>query len=878
MKKTRLFYFNIILFLVLLSAVLYFAFLFILPDIFNSKILRLKVEEFVYRRFSIQIISDNFKFKSFPDFNIEISADKLYLADKNKKELLTAKDVSLEFNIIKRTINSLNIDYIFINETGFKNLISNNKQKKPTDFKIKSFPVVNIKKAEIWADNGQLNRIFLIISNMQIVNLSDGKTYCTFEAEITSNLLKNVLSMGKEGYLYIDDNALYAKDFQIMMGASSVIVDGKILDDSKKSDFNIKGDNLPVSDIESSLLYFLKLKKPGKQFIENFKDFSGQMNIDLKVTSDGIFGKCIANKLSAVTVLYNVPILFEKAVFVFNKKEVISKAYGLFGGEKVYTFFNLTQMATESQDVRGIVKAALTDSFTDKYIPDTNIKGTADASVKYYVKNGKIDVEYLLKLTEGSDLYYKNAYLGLEDKSRRLQVKTHKNGDKLYITHYDYSTDTAGEIKNIILGDGLFIKKDGHFQPEYISCKTNGYAPISVTGSFGRYIDGGSFNGDLKYNFTKKTLTGIFTIKDSEYKDFYVKEAKVNANNNKIYIEAHGTYDDSPFICYFETLNKFDSSHIVIYKMNLFLDKFILKKSDSYKKTRNKKIEIPKQAKELFITIYKWNIKINKIQRNKIEISNILLEGSLKNDIFKFAMPNVDFAKGQLCAEGEYNFKNNSSVIDFSAVNIDSNTVADVIFDLPEQIEGIANAKLHLQTKNKLDDIKASASFSIEDGYLPKIGSTEFIINKSKKVKRPIKFKLSDIINIDITKAKALSSDLKGTFNIDNYKINNIYLTSQQKYLSFLIEGDYDIENKNADLQLWGKYNEKAQKGVKILYIPLSWIIKIIFKPEHTLDLYRQNLDRVPSINALPEDEKAFRVKFNGDLNGNVKVELKSII
>lgn len=877
MKKARLFYLNIILFIVVILALLYFSFLFILPYVFNSKTITLKVEDFIYNKFSIQIISDNLKFKTYSNFNVTISANKLYLADKEKKELLTAKNASLEFNIIKRTINSLNIDYIFINETGFKNLINNNKKKKTTDFKLKSFPVVNIKKAEIWADKGKLNSIFLIISNLQIVNLPDDKTYCTFEAEVVSNLLKNLLSTGKKGYLYIEDNALYAKNFQILMGISSVIADGKLLDDNGLSDFNIKGNNLPVDDIESSLLYFLKLRKPGKQFIENFKDFSGLMDIDLKVTNEGIFGKCTANKLSAVTVLFNVPILFEKAVFNFNKKEVLSKAYGLLGGEKVYSFFNLTQMATENQQVKGIVKSSLPDRFVDKYIPDLSIKGTADACVKYFVKNGKIDVEYLLKLKEGSDLYYKNAYLGLEDKERRLQVKTHKDGDKLYITHYNYSANTDGILENIILGDGLFIKKDGHFHPEYISCKTNGYAPVSVTGSFGRYVDGGSFNGDLNYNFTKRILTGIFTVKDTEYKDFYVEEAKVNANDKKIFIEANGTYSDSPFQCYFEALNKFDTTDITIYNMNLFLDSFIFKEG-SFNNPKNSKIKIPEQAKDLYFTIYKWNIKVNKIKRKKIELDNILLEGSLKNNIFKFLMPNINFAKGQLWAKGEYNFKNHSSVIDFSAENIDSNIVADVIFDLPDQIEGIANAKLHLQTKNKLDDIKACASFSIDDGYLPKIGSTEFIIKKSKKVKRPIKIKLSDIINVDITKAKALSSDLKGTFNIDNYKINNVCLTSQQKYLSFLIEGDYDIENKNADLQLWGKYNEKAQKGIKILYIPLSWIIKIIFRPEHTLDLYQKNIDKVPSINAEPEDTKAFRVKFNGDLNGNLNVELKSII
>ena len=157
MKKTRLFYLNIILFTVVILALLYFSFLFILPYIFNSKTITLKVEDFIYNKFSIQIISDNLKFKTYSNFNVTISANKLYLADKEKKELLTAKNASLEFNIIKRTINSLNIDYIFINETGFKNLINNNKKKKTKDFNLKSFPVVNIKKAEIWADKGKIN-------------------------------------------------------------------------------------------------------------------------------------------------------------------------------------------------------------------------------------------------------------------------------------------------------------------------------------------------------------------------------------------------------------------------------------------------------------------------------------------------------------------------------------------------------------------------------------------------------------------------------------------------------------------------------------------------------------------------------------------------
>lgn len=54
---------------------------------------------------------------------------------------------------------------------------------------------------------------------------------------------------------------------------------------------------------------------------------------------------------------------------------------------------------------------------------------------------------YLLKLKEGSDLLYKKAYLGLRDKQRRFLLKTYKDGNKLYITNYDYSLIQNDSIK-----------------------------------------------------------------------------------------------------------------------------------------------------------------------------------------------------------------------------------------------------------------------------------------------------------------------------------------------------------------------------------------------------------------------------------------------
>lgn len=879
MKISRLtiLYFTLICLCILCFS--YYTYLIILPKVIHTSFITNKIEQIINSKSNIQIKTQNLSLNSYPNLTAIFYADRIYLSDKNNNELLNAKNISLKLDLKQLSITNLNIDYIYINEADFKNLIKSNRNKKTSSFKLKNIPALNINKAEIWVDKKDLSSIFLTLSNIHIINHYNNNTYCTFEMEIVSQLLKNLVNIGKHGYLYIKDDSLYAKNLEVLIGVSKLYIDGKIINDNNKIDFNLTGENIPIKDFESSLLYFLKLKKPGKQFIENFYDFSGEMDINLNINENGIFGLCNAKNLKAFTSLFKIPLYFKNAVFKFNERTITSETNGLLGNETVFSSFKLNNLALDNQEVTGHIHSKLSDKIADKYIPDTTIIGFADTYVDYKVKNKKINVDYKLIIPVGSDIIYKNAYLGLRDKTKQLLVNTIKENNFLKVSHYDYSTIDNGIINNIILGNALFIKTKNHYLPEFITAKTNGFAPVSVTGSFGKYIDGGIFNGNLKYNFNKSILTGNFIVKDSEYKNFYVEEASIQADTSNMNIDAKGTYEDSQFECKINAQNDFKTTNIHIYNMDLFINEYIIKNKNSNTVKLNK-IKIPQKAKDIDLTIDLWKIRLNKIKHKKIEIKDILLSGYLKNDIFSFTMPAIIFADGLVDAKGKYNMKNHSSVIDFSAKNINSNTAAYLLFNLKDQISGTANASLHAQTIDKLQDIKAEAHFSVENGYLPKIGSTQFILKKSKKIKRPIKFKISDIINIDLKNMKALSSNINGYFNIDNNELKNIKITSKQKYLSLLIEGDYDVKSQNADLNIFGKYNKNAERKIKILFIPLSWITKILFKPEYTKEIYKNKLKEVPSIHACEEEENAIRVKINGDLDNtnNLKIELKSII
>ena len=102
-----------------------------------------------------------------------------------------------------------------------------------------------------------------------------------------------------------------------------------------------------------------------------------------------------------------------------------------------------------------------------------------------------------------------------------------------------------------------------------------------------------------------------------------------------------------------------------------------------------------------------------------------------------------------------------------------------MIFNLKDQFEGQANANMNTKTFNHLQFIDAKGNFNILNGSLTKIGSTEFLIKNSK-------FKISDLINIDLNKMQALKANIYGSFELNNNKIDNIEIYNQNK--SFIIQ------------------------------------------------------------------------------------------
>ena len=851
---------------------LYAAFLFAVPKLAQSNYIKNKIELAIYERTNIRINLYNTVIKTHPNLSVELDADKISGTYKDETDNIFVLDnIFCKFSLIKSMPETLNINYIFADIPKLSKIkIKKSNKKSKLKFNAENLAPVNIKKADIVLLRDNSTNADLTLKTLKIKPDKNDYTII-INGILTSNKLDAPVTIGANGNLKYKNNSLIAENYYVNTGIGDFILNGKL---TNKYDFNVKAQKLYVKTLEEAFLIFMKKINPNeKNFIENFYDFNGLANLDINIKQNSIEGKSIINKLSAKTVKFSIPIMLPNVEFIFNKDLITADATGAFGMEPVHMDFRAENIFNKDRIVSGTVKSKPGSNFAKTYIPDTDIKNHIDLMVKYFIQHQKPNVEYFAKIPIESNIYYRNFNLGMTDKERRVYAKTEKIKDNMYLRTYDYSYLIGNNTVNIVSGDGLFIRENGKFRLEYISGKTNGEAPISVAGSFDRYVRGGTFSGNLSYNYPNNLLTGNFILHDSNYKAFHVSEASVNADENTMKISANGTFHNAKFTGNIDMLNHFDEK-ITVNNINLYLAEYTFSRKSKAPPPKLK-LRIPPPRRNIDWVVKNGTIKLDKLKVRNIIIENLNLVGNLENHIVHFNMQDVDFAKGKLGARGQYNIANKSADAYFTATDVDSNSAASMMFNLNNQIEGVAHAYAHVIANNKFNEIHAHSNFSIEKGALTKIGSREFIIKKSKDGKRALKITLPKIINFKEKEFNSFKSNIKGSFDINNDILENVEIYSPHEYFATFTEGRYNILTQDAEILVWGKYNKSAQKGIKILFVPLSMITKIILRPQKTKNLYADKINKIPTINATEDQLEIFKVQITGNPNDNSKIKVE---
>lgn len=843
-------------FSLLLLIGLYLGIVCFLPSVINSKITINKLQSLIQKKTGTETTVSGLNLKISPKFNITLNLDSID-AKNNNISVADIKNLTLKYELLQKHMTLVSADNIFIDGNYLKGINRRSKHRNRGKSELNKIPEVHIQKFVFKSDK--------ININAENLNTDDG--FIKLKAAINAPILKETLKLGNSGSFQITENKLKANKFEISLGNSHLFLDGILVDKNKSGNLRINGEKLPVSEIMPILLHLQKSQDSSKKFIENFKNFRGTVDVKLELNNDGIWGTCIAYNLGANAVWFDIPLFFKEAVFNFKGQTVDSAAEGTLGNEKVSHTLNITDLLNPQKKlVIGEMNTTLTPKFN--FVPNLTVLNSVHVNLVYKIKERKPDVYYNIDIPPKSDLIYNSFYLGLRDYKRKIYGNTFKDNNDLYLKEYKYSYSDSGKENVILSGDGLFIKNidkndPDKFIPQYLTIRTTGYAPTSVIGAFGEKIRGGEFKGDLKYDFKNNQVLGTFDIIHARHKAFHIDQARVVSQNGIFNVTSDGFFKGEKYSAELKLKNNI-YGETLIYDMKMFLDKLVFETTQQTHK-KNKKInpnEITKKVKDIAMTINNWEIAINEIKRDKFVLKNVKLLGNMKNNIFDFKMQELNFADGTVNAKGVYNFAKNTSKMTFEANNINSNKVAEMTLNLKDQIEGIASAKVNLDAKDMFRFLDANCSFEVKEGFLPKLGDAEFAIKNSK-------YKLSQITNIDLTQKDLMKDDIKGTFDVNNTQLKNINITTWHELSAMYLEGNYEMEKQLADLQLFWHYSKEAPKGIKIFGIPLSLILKVAFRPEHSKELYETKLQQIPKINSDEKNSNYYRIQLKGDINNN---------
>ncbi len=887
MKRINIFIYVLFSVVIVFIIGCYMFFLLGLPKALATESKINQYEKFLSQKMGIPISIKKLSIKTKPNFDIIIKIPVIESLSVKNEKLVLIEDLKYSANIFNLKHGQLDSEDLYIDLNTIKKYLNltDNQNKKP--FNIPYFPSVHLHNGYVKLDETSYIDIDYIKSAKTF-----GKIKTELLAKISSPYTKSPVIVGDKGKI-IYSNRLIFENFSMQFADANLFLSGD------KSNLKLVGKSLPIKQIEQAFLYSYHLKHPDKKnFIENFHNLDGLLDVDLLSKNNKLSGTCTAYNLNALFSNFKFPVNFPETVFYFEGKTIKAKTSGKFGGEPVYTDISVDELFTPDLNISGNVSSKLTENFTNRHFKPIQIKGVADAKVKYNNKSGKVDVRYSLTIPKGSNLTSIYGNLDNIDKIRHITMHTTKQGDPIKVEDYDYSFIYDKAYQKLLSGDGLFEKINGRYSPKFFTLKTNGDISVNIIKSFLRdYISNGTFDADLRYEFLSKDISGVMNLYNISHSDFlFLKNTNIKIENNKLKFKSEGTFYDSALTANAVADSNFRKD-ILVHDVDIHLDKYFVQRGklksipSTFKKGQTIK---PRKRHNLLsdVTVEQGRIRVDKIYSRKFDVHNVNIQGSLKNEIAHFIIPKAEYAKGLLSAKGIYNLSNHSSDIEFFASDIDSDEVATNFFKLKNQVEGDAFATLHVITKNKLNDIKAKATFAISDGFLPSIGSREFIINSSKhkakskllnnKIvqKLNIKLTLSKIINIDFSKPNIFYSNLYGTFNIDNEQVDNVRIFSKSDFLSLFIEGDYNIDEEYGNLNLWGRRNKTEAKKIRIFKIPFNLIYKIVFRPEHSKDMDGDKIALIPAIKtSVADDISLFRIFVSGYLNSSdkLKVEMKDL-
>lgn len=629
-----------------------------------------------------------------------------------------------------------------------------------------------------------------------------------------------------------------------------------------------------------------------QKLFTQFKNYQGFADINVGLNKNILNGNIKLYNPKFEHIKTNIPFNFDNFNIHFNNGIIhINDMVAQIADMPFFGDISISDIS-KNPNINGYFTSKITDDFLQNYVPKNisdKIKLVGDINFSSKMSGTADNFNIMPKITffPDADVTIDGTSLGEISDKREFDANINITKDKIKVKKLDYikyissQNNKANPIVFATIDGVLNIKPDNIIEPEEITVKTQKNISARILNILLKkpMLKQGSFSCDLKYKNEK--LKGNLDARNLDIPlfDTILKNIKIDADKD-INVRLFGFLNDSKVKMESIIENKLITKPVVtslkISADSLDNDKLLR----SFSKARMA-MDSNNEIKNVDFTGF--NLSNGELNVKKLTVKSLIatdVTGHFSIDVdgvFKANDINLKVGQGNINGKVEYDLINSKFNGDFELVNVDSNYVAETLFDGKNQIYGSANGKIILESQGITEDeiiknLNGFVYFDISDGRMPKLGSLEYLLRASNIVKSGITgFTINSVLELLNLVKTGYFSNINGSCKIENGVAQNIEIFSKGENLSLYIHGNYDISKTHADMEILGRLSRKISTvfgtiGNTSLNTFFKLIPGISMIDYNRKDLV-QNVEKIPSFTNGAYESRIFQAIIDGNIN-----------
>ena len=711
----------------------------------------------------------------------------------------------------------------------------------------------------------------------------------------------------KSGRIVLDKATVKIEDVKADLFDSTLNISGEVTNvDTVNPIYNLKinTDKFNLENINNSDKITI-LPEQIKRFLAEFYNYKGYSDININVKQNKLNGQIKFIKTKLEHFATKSPVNFDDfTVHIDNNKLQINNLTAQIGDMPFYGDLTISDIYTNPR-INGYFTSKVTNNFVKGYLPEyisKKLDVTGDINLSAGIKGTKDNLNIFPKLTLNteSDISYDNVNIGEINDKREFTGNINIQNKIINVKKFDYVKYVSSQNNktypiNFASAAGIFrINNENSIEPEEITVKTNNNLSARILNLFfkNKILKHGTFNCDLKYKYNTLTKTakiiGNLDCRNIDILlfDTIIKNVKIKAAENDIKVHLFAFMADSGLNINSVFENNFGEKP-KIRSLDIFADQIDNDKLFKSMSQVHKAVNTNNNIKNIDLSgfnIDKGTLTVKKFIIKSMSADNLKSNFSIdENGIFYANDMYADIGQGNINGKLTYNLNNSEAECDFELNDVDSNYIAETLFDGKDQIYGNANGKMFLKTKGytneeRIKNLSGFVYFDISDGRMPKLGSLEYLLRASNIIKSGITgFTINSILELLNLVKTGYFSNISGSCVIQDGIAREIEIFSKGENLSLYIHGNYDISKTHADMEILGKLSKKISTIFGAIgNTSLNTFFKLI-PGISLLDFSRkdfiENVEKIPSFTNGEYESRVFQAIINGNINNSEYVQ-----